>query len=60
MGVFIMSDGCEDIDKLKVKVHQSEDGRKKKIKIKNEYFTISIRVKDRKVICDDVEWHDKH
>jgi hypothetical protein len=60
MGVFIMSDGCDDIDKLKVKVRQSEDGRKKKIRIKNEYFKISIRVKDREIICEDVECHDEH
>ncbi|NMB10919.1 MAG: hypothetical protein GX977_01395 [Firmicutes bacterium] len=35
-------------DKLKVKVRQSDDGRKKKIKIENEGLEIKIRVKSPK------------
>lgn len=37
-------------DKLKVKVRQSEDGRKKKIVIKNDFMKIKIRVKNAE--CD--------
>ncbi|NMB45638.1 MAG: hypothetical protein GX998_04420 [Firmicutes bacterium] len=35
-------------DKLKVRVRQSDDGRKKKIKIENEGLEIKIRVKSPK------------
>ena len=42
-----------DPDRLKVKVRQSEDGRKKKIKIKNDFFKITIRVKDKCLIEED-------
>ncbi|NLJ84946.1 MAG: hypothetical protein GX322_00770 [Firmicutes bacterium] len=38
--------GCDD--KLKVKVRQSDDGRKKKVKIENEGLEIKIRVKSPK------------
>ena len=34
--------------KLKVKVRQSDDGRKKKVKIENEGLEIKIRVKSPK------------
>ena len=35
-------------DKLKIKVRQSDDGRKKKVKIENEGLEIKIRVKSPK------------
>jgi hypothetical protein len=40
-------------DKLKVRIRQTEDGRKKKIKLKNDFMDITIRVKDCKVNCED-------
>jgi len=43
---------CQDPDKLKVKVRQSDDGRQKKIKIENDFIKIKIRVKDG---CIDVK-----
>lgn len=47
-------------DKLKVRVRQSDDGRKKKIKIENEGLEIKIRVKSPKrcQYCGKVHDHD--
>ena len=45
----VMSD---DNNKLKVKVRQSEDGRKKKIKIENDCLEIKIRIKDKDVCIE--------
>lgn len=39
-------DACND-EKLKVRIRQSEDGRKKKIKVENEFMKITIRVRDK-------------
>jgi len=44
------NDDCKD--KLKVKIRQSDDGRKKKIKLENDFMFISIRIKDGKVDLD--------
>lgn len=40
-------------DRLKVRIRQTEDGRKKKIKLKNDFMDITIRVKDCKVDCEE-------
>ncbi len=40
-------------DKLKVRIRQTEDGRKKKIKLENDFMDITIRVKDCKVDCEE-------
>lgn len=45
------NDDCSK-DKLKVKIRQSEDGRKKKIKLENDFMSISIRIKDAKIDVD--------
>lgn len=50
-------DQCEEeIDKLKVRIRQSECGRKKKIKLENDFMKISIRVKDCKPDGKDEEF----
>ncbi|MFZ3173110.1 MAG: hypothetical protein WA118_14155 [Carboxydocellales bacterium] len=46
----------EENDKLKVRVRQSECGRKKKIKLENDFMKISIRIKDCKPACPDEEF----
>lgn len=46
----------EEFDQLKVRVRQSECGRKKKIKLENDFMKISIRVKDCKPACLDEEF----
>ncbi|ATW25238.1 hypothetical protein [Candidatus Formimonas warabiya] len=41
-------------DKLKVRVRQSDDGSKKKIRIYNDCFEVKVRVKDQECeICKD-------
>lgn len=47
-------DHCpQETDKLKVSIRQSEGGRKKKIKLENDFMKITIRVKD-----DKADWPD--
>ncbi|MDA8211529.1 MAG: hypothetical protein M0021_06590 [Clostridia bacterium] len=47
-------DHCsEEIDKLRVRIRQSEDGRKKKIKLENDFMKVTIRVKDKAVLQDE-------
>jgi hypothetical protein len=40
-------------DKLKVRVRQSDDGCKKKIKIFNDRFEVKVRVKDQECEIDN-------
>lgn len=47
---------CDDADRLKVRIHQSDEGRKKKIKVTNDFMKVTIKVKDRKGFdLDDFE-----